>query len=96
MSESSAASRSTAPRSEYNHLSLDCVIATLVLRKLVITHSVWNCFDASSCRQLLQLSGSFRDDLLQDLHRLAILSGFQPWSKDLSLQDWTPPEVKRS
>ena len=78
MSERSDSNRSTAPSSGYSHLSLDCVIATTVPAKLCILASVWNCLQPSSRRSLLQLAGSFNEDLQQDLQSLAVVAGFQP------------------
>ena len=77
MSDSSESSRSTAPSSGYSHLSLDCVLATAAPAKLCVTLSVWNYLEPSSRRYLLQLSGSFREDLQQDLQNLAVFAGFQ-------------------
>ena len=76
MSDTSDSPRSTAPSSGLSHLSLDCLVGTLVPQKLAVTQQLWNTLQPCSRACLLQLSGSFREDLLEDLLRLAVAFGF--------------------
>ena len=76
MSDTSDSTRSTAPSSGLSHLSLDCLVGTLVPQKLAVTKQLWNSLEPCSRACLLQLSGSFREDILQDLLRLAVAFGY--------------------